>query len=173
MSGPAVGILLKEPLSNNETDELYQFIKNCSSSHEIDLDNALSFWISDATPLGLSYKGFGLPFVIGIEEEFLVDFDMDSIHQAIRFIPKQEIDIVAMCNGSDDHYILAKLAIILAEKYDGIINMDYELPKSLTNRITGSIWKVPYLTIGDEIAFVHFVDVTFLKNWLKEPNFRI
>ncbi|MGG1674558.1 DUF6368 family protein [Neobacillus sp. NRS-1170] len=25
----------------------------------------------------------------------------------------------------------------------------------------------------DETAVVHFVDVTFLKNWLKEPHFRM
>ncbi|MGG1674557.1 DUF6368 family protein [Neobacillus sp. NRS-1170] len=70
--------------------------------------------------------------MIEIEGELLVDFEMDSIHQAIHFIPKQEIGIIAMFNGSDDHYIVAKLAIILAEKYNGIINFDAELPESLT-----------------------------------------
>ncbi|GGI11707.1 DUF6368 family protein [Gottfriedia solisilvae] len=169
MSGPTVGILLKEKLSIENIKSLYQEIKNYSI--EIDKkdieSNGFDFWINDGKSLGTSYFGEGLPFGIIIEEVEFDETEENLIYQAVNYFPKQEIIIISYCNGKYEHLILANLAIMITEKFNGIIDMGGKLPSSYSEINDGSIWEISY---GKDRVY-HLSDVGFLKKWVQHPNF--
>ncbi|MEH6937905.1 hypothetical protein V7056_08585 [Bacillus sp. JJ664] len=79
MSGPTVGILLNEKLSNNELMILYQTIKSkCSEFDEIDLSCKEYNFRIDQTKFNEVnyYNQVGLPFGIEINDS-LEDLDLE------------------------------------------------------------------------------------------------
>lgn len=91
----------------------------------------------------------------------------------MHFIPQQEIIIIAYTNGKTEHHILGILAIMLAEEFNGIIDMGGELSISLKDVKVGTLWRVPYELGEGKLTFNDFVDVEFLKNWIQSSGFRM
>lgn len=104
---------------------------------------------------------------------------------------------MAFCNDDDSHKILGYLALFVAEKYDGLIDLTGAIiPPVKEDR---AIREYPYCTIEEIRDFVykiegkiceieyevgegegegrkwiyHVVDIAFLKNWLKHPHFHM
>jgi hypothetical protein len=102
-------------------------------------------------------------------------------------------------NGKDDHQFLARLAVAIAGRYGGIIDLGGVLPvppppgvsvlsalETGTSRhlwedfsratlatLSGRWYEIPYRTALDDVAVRHVVDVDLLASWLQHPLFRM
>ena len=109
-------------------------------------------------------------------------------------VPNEQIILSAMVNGPEDHRILAELAICAAERLGGIIDMGglivprdvpykvwLEAPWSVvrprveafTASMPGKAVAVPYETGGSREWASHTVDATFLRAWMRHPEFHM
>jgi len=142
--GPVVDIPLREPLTEDQAVELERWLRSITSRLEGERLDRWPFWIKDGRPIGLAVAdcGAACAFGLGVEdtktEQDYMDEDgwIDPAIQAeleeeraqtlahLGYHPKQSINIYAGCRGTLDHRILGHLALRLAERYDGIINMD-------------------------------------------------
>jgi hypothetical protein len=132
-------------------------------------------------------------------------YECDDADEAARltraagFLPITEIVLAAAVNGKDDHRFLAQLAVAIARRYGGLIDLDGALPvpppagvsvlsalESGTGRrrwedrsratiatLSGRWHEIPYRTASDEVAVRHVVDADLLASWLQHPLFRM
>ncbi|MFV2123262.1 DUF6368 family protein [Micromonospora sp. LOL_013] len=119
--------------------------------------------------------------------------------RAAGLLPITQIVLAAAVNGKDDHRLLAQLAVAIARRYGGLIDLDGTLPvppppdvsalsalKSGTGRrrweersratiatLHGRWHEIPYRTAWDEVAVRHIVDADLLASWLQHPLFQM
>jgi Family of unknown function (DUF6368) len=113
----------------------------------------------------------------------------------LGYYPKQSINLFAGCKKKVDHRILGQLALRLAERYDGIIDMDGAITPPLRPDGNYTLDNYPWHTLEEISAFVHampgrafesyytvspsrrwvshLVDTIFLRAWLEHPYFHM
>lgn len=173
MAGPTASILLESTPTNIMWKELHQTIQAISDKVEGD-----DFWVvSTASINGTITTEYGRAF--GIEKyEIGSDFchygedEILIIKEYVGFLPKYDIGIYAMSNSKMDHKILGELLLYLAEQLKGVINFGGKLNLNKSD-IKGDIWEIPYQASSDMTAVYHVSDVEFMKNWLKNNDFKM
>lgn len=213
--GPVADIPLREPLTADQAVELERWLRSITSRLEGERLDWWPFWIKDGRLIGLPFEdcSAACAFGLGVEDtKTEQDYREEdgSIDPAIRaeleeeraqtlahlgYYPKQSINIYAGCKGKLDHRILGHLALRLAERYDGIIDLDgaitpplrpggrYELdnyPWHTLEEISAFVRPMPgrvfeqYYTVPPDRRWVsHMVDTTFLHAWLQHPHFHM
>src|ERR1700689_4976793 len=65
--------------------------------------------IIDTQPIGGLYRGAARPFVFEAQQVHREELDISKVHAEFGIEPVQEFVIMAMCNGKEDHRILAEM----------------------------------------------------------------
>jgi hypothetical protein len=183
MAGPVASLLLQEPLSEAQFTELDCWLRGLSELpliQEVDSGEKyiLEFCVDKLPPFTRSHEEPSPLFTLTIRtpevgREFHCECrDEISLLETFKYKPKEHVDISAGSNALKEHKILAQLLIELATKFKaGIINLGGEI-NDLTD-LPGKVVEIPF-SIEDENSYsIQIVDVEFLKNWLKHPNFRM
>ena len=205
MGGPVSAVLLPQELTPAQLKELKEWLDGISYdvTFEPTPDWCLYEWdfhVYDTISIGGSYTGVGEPFGLGIlPYSELETGEASHLKAAFGFWPKQELQIVAFCNGRTDHQILGQLTLHLAEKYNGVIDFngaldppidllpfsfdaDYwqrnwsefelafeEWMKDMPGKIVGIEYEV-----GNGRKWVsHKANLEFFRAWLQHPQFRM
>lgn len=212
MGGPSAGVLLRRRLSAAQHAELEQMLRSLGERS----DGSADLSVQTTIPIGGDYQSPGQPFSIhtyelifeenGLALEEIVDIleenvlaleamESQAIIQGFGFLPEQEIQLDAYCNGPQDHRILGLLALAIAERFDGIIDFGGVLFPPLTDGPYDFIWgpkwedaepfsrklidsmpgvaiAVPYTTVSRTWVY-HVADTTFMRAWLAQPHFHM
>lgn len=125
------------------------------------------------------------------------DIEESAFPTTVGFLPVTEIVLAAAVNGNDDHRFLAQLAVAIARRHDGVIDLGGTLPvppppgvspipksdldwqrwddlsRAIIATLPGRWFEIPYRTASDEIGVGHVVDADLLTSWLDHPLFRM
>ena len=199
MGGPSASMFLQVPLTERQVDDLEIWLRASTSDlHGTRLDWH-PFWIRDGTPLGMTVDPSVEPCSFGLAAEtpleYLEEWEKEHVAELIGYIPQQELGFFAGCNRPLDHRILGHLALFLAERYGGLINMSgaitppfkpdrqysiRQYPRHTLEEIhefvQGLPGKVIEVLYGEEVGkpwVYHIVDATFLRAWLQHPHFHM
>jgi Family of unknown function (DUF6368) len=214
--GPSVDIPLRDPLSTAQARELAWWLELITVPLEGEPLDWWPFWIRDdhnieVLPIDDCSEScaFGLNVCntpteqdsVGedgtVDPEILAEFEEERA-QTVNFLgyyPKQSINLFAGCNKALDHRILGYLALQLAERYDGIIDMNGAItppvhpggyypfgnyPWHTLEEISAFVHAMPgrvlerYYTVSPDRRWVsHMVDTTFMRAWLEHPHFHM
>jgi hypothetical protein len=127
------------------------------------------------------------------------DDEAACLDRALGFSAGIEVVLAAAVNGKDDHRFLAHLAVAIARRYGGLIDLGGLLPvppppgvsaleavesgvglqewddrsRATIATLSGRWHEIPYRTAGGEVAVSHVVDADLLASWLQHPLFRM
>ena len=144
MAGPTVSVALRESLSIVQMDELGDWLHAIGDMERVERNPGGGFlgianWalrVTDLVAIGIEQpSAYGrsdtCPMLVGVhpmrgpsgvlyERE---GGDMAQWVAQVGYFPEQEIGLAAMCNRPIDHRILGHLALRLAERFEGIIDL--------------------------------------------------
>ncbi|MFE0757795.1 DUF6368 family protein [Inquilinus sp. NPDC058860] len=186
MAGPTLEILLWEPVSGDRARVLRDLIASVALSADAD-----PLQVFTTRPLGGSYEGPSLPFLIDPNSLDNESTDPAGVEAAFGRIPRDSVFLSAEVGGSSSHRILAELGLAIAERLDGIIafcglllpfqglydsrtwdEIQVAAAEYLAG-LPGTVAVIPYEMAGGEIWGVHVGDVIFLRAWLGHPDFHL
>lgn len=71
--------------------------------------------VTDTRAISGDYRGEGRPFLFQAQQLNLEEAEQSSVRIELGFEPVGEFAILAMCNGQEDHRILAEMALHFAK----------------------------------------------------------
>jgi hypothetical protein len=200
MAGPTAVVPLREPLTATQVEALDEWLRSVSSRLEGTLGDWGPFWVSDVGAFGLPADSWPpCAFYVKLEEPE-PDEEMTLVATAacLGYRPVQDILLYAGCRGAENHRILGLLALRVAERYSGMIDLGgalapsvryWELPPDATEddhpsqtpeairafvgALPGRVYEIPYPASRGRKLFTHMVDVEFLRAWLQHPEFHM
>ncbi|MFN7921366.1 MAG: DUF6368 family protein [Bryobacteraceae bacterium] len=197
MAGPVAGILT--PLAGDDvliSPAVLDTLRTVSDRVEYSKFGGIDFHVTDTRTVGGTFRGESRPFVLTSESPDPDVHDLARIREEFGFEPASRLLVIAMCNGREDHQILAELALYFARTHSGVIDLCGALmpprwlndPRRLRGcgvewaevraefeswapQFPGKIAGLPYETVNGKLWVSHVVDRTFLKAWLQDPGF--
>lgn len=127
------------------------------------------FGVTDTRAVGGSYQGIERPFILCREPRDSEEIGV--IEASLGRELSSEVGLAAMCNGDEDHQILAEIAIWLSERLSGYI--DLHGTKKFPANLPGRICLIPYETASGHQAEYAVTDTTALRAWLSCTEFRM
>lgn len=122
MGGPGASVLLRDPLTKPQVDELDVWLHSITSTLEGDAPNGYSFWLKeDAFPGTVSQCLFYLE--LDNPENLAEEEERQQLIEHLGYFPQQAIGVSSGCNQDSDHSTLGRLILHLAEFYHGLIDM--------------------------------------------------
>ena len=200
MAGPIASVLFATAIAPSWRATLDEIIDLVGSKGE---DG--SIWVRTTRPISGSYEGTGRHFLVGeaydnerpwAEEVWPAEVEEAPdafFKRTFGLVPDEDITLAAMPNGSEDHRILGELAICVAERLGGIIDLGglivlRERPfddmrgdpwfimqakiEAVTASMPGKAVACPYEARWGVWAS-HVVDTEFLRAWMHHPEFRM
>lgn len=174
MAGPGASILLPDSLSEVRATEVRAEILRTAEKVE-----GNDFWID------------GRPFIVWFGEEYPGELDElceVGLPDVLGWKPNATLGFAAMCNGQEDHRILAELCVLFGRKLDGIIDLGGRIAVGPSfdglsatqpvrietpDNLQGVLFATSYLTAMGVYATCHFADTTLMESWLKDSRFRM
>ena len=108
---------------------------------------------------------------------FRSEEDFEAVEEALGWTPVSQVTFAAFRNRDSDHQALAWLSAEIAERVDGVIDVDGRLPipapllaSELADR---HIVEVPYEIDGGAIGLVQIATPAFLRRWRLHERFRM
>ncbi|WP_328472257.1 DUF6368 family protein [Actinoplanes sp. NBC_00393] len=168
MAGPSAAVLLATSWTDAEIVAFRDWLA------EIFVIDSGGWWLRDAQRLGMSSPTpmTGPLFVDVGEPEHEDPEEIAALTKAAGFPPETEIVLSAATSGRDSHELLGRLALAVARRYGGIIDLTGPLPADAES-LPGHAYAIPYRTVDDEFAVYHLVDAELLVSWLEHPRFRM
>lgn len=157
--------------------------------------------------IGGLYEGPGRPFLIGIgagDEEPWSDMGVLGeagetrafYERTFGVYPDSTISLSAMSNQAEDHRILGEIALALAQRLGGVIDMGGLIVPRHAFLSTPDFWNAPWSAVqsgvraftesmpGTAVALTyrptpgrewawHTIDAAFLQAWLSHPEFHM
>lgn len=161
MAGPTCSVLSSTHCAPKDiVDEL---VRVCG-----DIDGQNSFLVRDTRAIGGLYEGDGRPFIWFTEPREPDECSLITI--ALGFVPIQNIGLGAMCNQSIDHQILGEMALWLAERIGGFVDLGGSA-LAIPLEIPGKIARIPYETASGWQSEYLIMDQVALRAWLACPSF--
>ena len=96
------------------------------------------------------------------------DVELRAIEEAVGWAPVQEIGLTAMCNDAKDHRVLGGMALWLAERLSGVVDLCGEIPE-----LDGQVAKVAYQAANGHTAYISITGTDGLRAWLASAVFRM
>jgi len=130
----------------------------------------------------------GRPFIVNLGLRSARELTEIDLSQLLGWTPEDKVGFAAMCNGAEDHRLLARLSLDLAEEAGGIVDFSGALSigphiegasPSAPMRISkpegldGVLFVTSYKTVWGSFAAAHFGDVAFVRAWLADPRFHM
>ena len=140
---------------------------------------------------GGTYDDFqleGRPFIVNLGPSSPREVTEIDLAQLLGWTPEDRVGIAAMCNDAEDHRLLARLSLNLAEEAGGIVDFDGALsigpridgaspaaPIRISNPegLDGVLFATSYKTVRGSFATAHCGDVAFVRAWLADPRFHM
>ncbi|GAA4264352.1 DUF6368 family protein [Dactylosporangium darangshiense] len=196
MTGPSAAVLLPDPWTASDVKLFRAWLAEM-------LTNDIDDWWLLREPSEVGWQTASLatgPMLVEPGAWDPEDPD-EAVHlaSAVGFLPGAEVVLASATNGVDDHRFLAHLAVAVAQRHRGLIDLTGPLPVPppagvnaleavdsgagieqwwATSRDTlaalGGAWhEIPYVTAGGTTAIYHVVDADLLTAWLAHPRFRM
>lgn len=191
--GPIITILLSD-FDKTKYNLLDNFIKKIGTL--FDSSSKISDWkfaIKKGTLLERRIETQNCLFKVSASDfvEFYDESEKIQIINKLGIIPTAEIGLCAMCNDSEDHKILALIALECLQMFGGYINLcglvyppifqnsnssKYTEPtieeiRTSVNQINGRIIEIAYNGDNGKVFYKHIVDHEFFSNWIQSPHF--
>ena len=155
MAGPTASVIVPEILDEREVLRIAGMIEG--TADRID---------------GRDFSVSGRPFIWSQGEEYDGEFSEFDYSATLGWRPKDQILLIAMCNQSEDHAILADLCIKVSELIGGLIDFGGTL--QLLNRVvSGRLHRIGFESSQGGVGYRHIGDIEFLKDWRSQPEFRM
>jgi hypothetical protein len=160
MAGPTCSVLSSTlHVAKDIVDEL---VRLCGDS-----DGPNGFLVRDTRSIGGLYDGEGRPFIWFTDPR--EPDECSSIKSALGFIPTQDIGLGAMRDQRVDHQILGEMALWLAERTAGFVDLGGTLP--IPPEIPGRTARIPYDTASGWRSEYLILDQVAFRAWLSCPVF--
>jgi hypothetical protein len=165
MAGPVASVLLRLTLTQERMVGLRRGI-----AQSADTMNGHDFWVNRR------------PFILSMGPEYpeeISEISDAGLSLVLGWRPEDLVRFAAMCNGDEDHRLLAALCIQLAEQEEGIIDFGGYLPvgPNLDDATPENAVRVenPAGLRGVLLAtsLSHYGDVSFTRSWLQHPRFHM
>ncbi|WP_404614698.1 DUF6368 family protein [Rhodanobacter hydrolyticus] len=160
MAGPTCSVL--SPMNFAPEQLVAELIALVGSA-----DGRSGFVVRDTRTVGGSYEGDGRPFIWFVEPKSSAE--MSLIGDVCGFLPAQNIGLGAMCNQAIDHRILGDLALWIAERLAGVVDLGGTLP--VPHDSPGRVLSVPYDTEAGWQSEYVVMDSTAFRSWLSHSSF--
>jgi hypothetical protein len=133
----------------------------------------------------------GRPFVVTIGPEYpemLTEVVQSGLPRVLGWTPSGVVTVAAMCNGPEDHRLLAQLCLALCQETGGVVDFGGTLPfgpdvegsaaaypSSTANPagLQGVLFSTSYETMAGSFATTHYGDADLLRAWLAHPTFHM
>jgi hypothetical protein len=163
MAGPTCSML--SPIPYSVDDLIEELVGFTNIRREKDCH-----WIGNTQAIGGTYKGDGRPFIW--VREPTDPGDLATIAEVLQVTPAQEVGLAAMCNQEIDHQILGEMALWIAEKTSGFVDLGgcVELPPT---GWPGRVARIPYDTASGFEAEYMVMDRVAFRAWVSCPTFRM
>jgi len=163
MAGPTCSVF--SPVPYRVDDLIEELVGLTSIMREKD-----RFWVGNTQAINGTYKGDGRPFILFREPRDPGDLAM--IAEVLQVTPAQEIGLAAMCNAEIDHRILGSMALWIAEKTSGFVDLGgcLELPPT---GLPGRVARIPYDTVSGLDAEYMLMDRVAFRAWVSCPTFQM
>ena len=197
MVGPSASVLLREMWTELDVAKFYRWLHTGLVQDEYDggwYRVRRAAWHQLPPPDRLC------PFLVDVGRwnEYNDPAEEASMRTAVGYLPGTAIVLAAACSGPDNHRALGELALMVARRYDGLIDLGGRLQAQLPPDIAGLLpdhphreaWMAAWQAEVDrmpgvrhEITYTNepgesylsylVVDVEFLEHWLIHPQFRM
>jgi hypothetical protein len=122
MGGPGASVLLHDPLTKQQVNELDLWIQSITNTLEGDALNGYSLWLKeDVFPETVSQCCFYLE--VHDPADWAEGTAVKQVVEYLGYFPPQTISLSSGCNQTSDHRTLGLLALHLAEFYHGLIDI--------------------------------------------------
>ena len=198
--GPAARILFSTTVTTSWQAILEETLDCLGSRREA---NAIQ--VMTTRLIGGLYEGPGRPFLIGVGNEEPWS-EMGALaeagetrtfyEQVFGVYPDSTISLSAMSNQPEDHRILGEIALAVAQRLGGLIDLGGLIVPRHVFLSTPDFWNAPWSTVqssvraftesmpGTAVALTyrpsserewasHTIDVAFLQAWLRHPEFHM
>ncbi|MEU2701731.1 MULTISPECIES: DUF6368 family protein [Micromonospora] len=196
MAGPCVAVLLPDPWTASHVELFRVWLAEA-------LTNQTGDWWLLREPSRLGWQAESPvtgPMLVEPDDWDVEDPDEATfLARAAGFRPATEVVLASAANGVDDHRFLAHLAVAIAHRYGGLIDLTGPLPvppparvrvldaveagtgieewwagSRETLRMLGGAWhEIPYVAAGGTRHIYHVVEPDLLTVWLTHPQFRM
>jgi hypothetical protein len=186
--GPGCSILLEKPLDSLQVKLLNDYITDIGDNFqgfERDEVNGFRSWdfsvkLTKIIPREGREKGcvFSIHVWSGLIAEAYGDYETEEkvlmqMDKQIGFRPHGHIQLNAGCNGDIDHFLLGQMAFYILENLGGFIDFGGVLLDRKDNPIyEGKLFDIWY-EIPHGKYYYQIADKDFLKNFIKDDNFRL
>jgi hypothetical protein len=180
MAGPVASLLLRQPLTEYQLEDLEGWLNEIGRitgvENSPDERYSADFVFTNFPPLVTDPANPSCTFLLNLfdpemNKEFRYEDDKKEILRArLGFVPEQLILVSAMCNQLLDHRLLAHFLIEMAEKFGAnLVDMGGEIEDRPD--LPGKVIESPSEEHPGFVPII--VDVEFLKNWLNHPRFHM
>jgi hypothetical protein len=140
---------------------------------------------------GGTYDDFqleGRPFIVNLGPSSPREVTEIDLSQLLGWTPEDRVGFAAMCNDVEDHRLLARLSLDLAEEAGGIVDFGGALsigphiegaspaaPMRISKPegLDGVLFATSYKTVRGSFTTAHYGDVAFVRAWLADPRFHM
>ncbi|WP_437792253.1 DUF6368 family protein [Sorangium sp. So ce693] len=165
MAGPVASVLLPAKMSVERVAALRSGISRIANDVRGD-----DFWLDQR------------PFILTVGPEYpeaISEILEAGLPEMLGWSPEDVVSFAAMCNDDEDHRLLARLCIDLAEAEGGVIDFCGQLAigppldglrddKPVRVENPGGVTGVLFATMRS-----HYGDVAFARSWLRHASFRM
>ena len=155
MAGPTASVIVPKVLDEREVLRIAGIIEE--TADRVD---------------GRDFAVSGHPFSWTQGEEYDGEFSECDYSTTLGWRTKDQIILIAMCNQSEDHAILADLCIKVSEQIGGLIDFGGILQLS-DRAVSGCLHRIEFESSHGGTGYCHIGDIEFLKGWISQPEFRM
>jgi hypothetical protein len=174
MAGPTASVLFDRTES-----EAVPLVRRARLACGSDGGDNQEFWL-DGRPF-VATNGF-------VDPRMLAELVKSGLPSLLGWTPKGVVVVAAMCNGAEDHRLLAQLCLAICEETGGIVGFGGALPfgADLDGRgparssrvenpagLQGVLFSTSYETAGGSFATTHYAGAKLLRAWLEHPTFHM
>lgn len=193
MAGPVIQLRATH-FDKNDQAKMLKMLQRIAIIDE-SRDDLYDFRFKKGKTLGLNLKEHSCPFLLDIstKKQVLDDLEKADFDAKIKDNPAAFIGVSAMCNGKDDHRLLAAFMLELHKILRGYINLHGSiLPPLLRDKngnfihhihadnvnyvkaIKGEIHEIHYeIETGGRTSYYNICDAEWLENWLQHVDFHM
>lgn len=122
-------------------------------------------------------------------------WEITDIERLLGYRPAHDLNVWVDCDGVNAQHVLGRLALALAERYGGVINIGFALTPPTPRRyrddgidiphhsqeeisvfvhgFPGTVWEQYYTDDAGRRWVSHIVDAEFFRAWLAHPRFHL
>jgi Family of unknown function (DUF6368) len=123
MGGPGASVLLHDPLTKQQVNELDLWIQSITNELEGNALNGYSFWLKEDALFPETVSRCCFYLSIHNPADWAEEIAVKQVVEYLGYFPPQEISVSSGCNQTSDHRTLGLMVLHLAEFYHGLIDM--------------------------------------------------